>query len=79
MGILTRSSISLLFCNNIVRIGSGDVLESDFRYYQRRAASERQAAMRAVTPEARQRRMSLAVSYAVKAQECREVQLHFAI
>jgi hypothetical protein len=78
MWILTQLSFNLLSATNISRIGWG-VLESDFRYYQRRAASERQAAMRAVTPEARQRRMSLAVSYAVKAQECREVQLRFAI
>jgi len=54
-------------------------VESDFRYYQRRAASERQAALRAVTPEARERRLTLAQAYAIKAQECREVQLTFAI
>ena len=43
------------------RVG-GDV-ESDIRYYTRRAAAELQAARRAVTPAARERRMVLAQSY----------------
>ncbi len=55
-------------------------MESDFRYYQRRAASEKAAAMRAVTPEARARRLLLAHSYTVKARECADTpQLALAI
>lgn len=46
------------------------MLESDQRYYARRAAFEQTAALRAVTPEARERRTQLARHYATKAQEC---------
>jgi hypothetical protein len=38
-------------------------LESDYRYFARRAAIEAAAAMRAVTPAARERRLQLAKSY----------------
>jgi hypothetical protein len=41
-------------------------VESDIRYYSRRAAAELLAARRAVTPEARARRMVLAQSYQEK-------------
>lgn len=41
-------------------------MESDFRYYTRRAAAEALAAQRAVTPEARARRSMLAESYREK-------------
>jgi hypothetical protein len=45
-------------------------VESDYRYYQRRAASEKAAALRAVTPAARERRLTLARTYMAKAQQC---------
>jgi hypothetical protein len=41
-------------------------VESDIRYYTRRAAAELQAARRAITPAARERRMVLAQSYQEK-------------
>lgn len=45
-------------------------MESDFRYYQRRAATEWAAAERAITPQARNRRLDLARSYQMKAAQC---------
>jgi hypothetical protein len=39
------------------------VVESDIRYYRRRAFEEMAAASRAVTPEARQRRLQLVDTY----------------
>jgi hypothetical protein len=51
------------------QIGSGGVVESDYRYYQRRAACEKAAAQRAVTPAARERRLTLARTYMAKAQQ----------
>ena len=44
-------------------------MESDHRYYSRRAAEERRRAARAVTPEARERHNELANLFAVKAAE----------
>lgn len=44
-------------------------MESDFRYYSRRAAEERQRAAYAVTPEARQRHSELATMFAIKAAQ----------
>ena len=44
-------------------------MESNYRYYQRRALEERHAAARAVTPEARARRHALADSFAQKAAQ----------
>jgi hypothetical protein len=41
-------------------------VESDIRYFWRRAAAETLAAQRALTPEARARRMVLAESYREK-------------
>lgn len=41
-------------------------MESNVRYYTRRAAAETLAAQRAVTPEARARRVTLAESYLQK-------------
>lgn len=41
-------------------------MESDLRYYARRISVERQAAARAVTAEARDRRMQLVESYRAK-------------
>ena len=44
-------------------------MESNYRYYQRRASEERRAAIRAVTPEAQARRNALAESFARLAEE----------
>ena len=41
-------------------------MESDLRYYARRAAQEHVAARHAVTSEARQRRLALAASFEAK-------------
>ena len=38
-------------------------MESDLRYYTRRLGAERQAAQRAVTVEARERRLQLVEAY----------------
>lgn len=43
-------------------------MESNQRYFARRAGEELRAAARAVTPEGRARRRALAESFAVKAQ-----------
>jgi len=43
-------------------------VESDLRYYERRASEERRAALRAVTPAARERHAELAELFAGKAQ-----------
>jgi uncharacterized membrane protein len=48
---------------------SGEQMESNQRYYARRAMEEAQAAARAVTPEARARRQALAESFARQARE----------
>jgi hypothetical protein len=42
-------------------------MESDFRYYSRRAAEERRRATHAITREARERHRELAQLFAVKA------------
>ena len=44
-------------------------MESNYRYYQRRACEERLAAARAVTPEAQARRVALAESFAKLAEQ----------
>lgn len=44
-------------------------MESDYRYYQRRAAAEWAAAHRAITPQARERRVQLARTYDMRAAE----------
>ena len=44
-------------------------MESDFRYYSRRAAEEQGRAARAVTPEARNRHHELASLFAAKAAQ----------
>jgi hypothetical protein len=44
-------------------------MESNQRYYQRRAVEELRAAARAVTPEAEARRRALAASFAQKAAQ----------
>ncbi|WP_162888135.1 hypothetical protein [Sphingomonas mesophila] len=45
-------------------------MESDLRYYLRRAAEERTAAHRSVTDQARERHSSLAREFAERAQAC---------
>jgi hypothetical protein len=47
------------------------VVESDIRFFMRRAAAESSAAMRAVTPAARERRLHLARTYMDRARELR--------
>ena len=42
-------------------------MESDYRYYSRRADEERRRAMHAITPEARERHTELARLFAAKA------------
>jgi len=44
-------------------------MESDFRYYSRRAAEERHRAARAITDEARVRHDELAMMFAAKAAQ----------
>jgi hypothetical protein len=44
-------------------------MESDFRYYSRRAAEERHRAARAITAEARVRHDELAMMFAAKAAQ----------
>ena len=46
-------------------------MESDLRYYARRAAAEHQAAARAVTSAARERRLSLALEFTRKLEALR--------
>lgn len=45
-------------------------MESNQRYYARRAVEEHRAAARAVTPEAQARRRALAEMFMQKAQQC---------
>jgi hypothetical protein len=45
-------------------------MESNERYYARRALEELRALERAITPEARARRMALAESFQLKALQC---------
>lgn len=44
-------------------------MESDYRYYSRRAAEERHRAARAITSEARVRHDELAILFATKAAQ----------
>jgi hypothetical protein len=44
-------------------------MESDHRYYQRRASEERRAAERAITAAARERHRELATLFASKAEQ----------
>ena len=52
-----------------VDIAGEGLMESDMRYYSRRAAFEAAAAAKAVTPEAQVRRRALAEAFARKARE----------
>ncbi len=45
-------------------------MESNLRYYLRRAAEERTASVRAVTPQAREWHSKLAVDFASRADAC---------
>ncbi|MCY7280798.1 MAG: hypothetical protein LH610_07875 [Sphingomonas bacterium] len=45
-------------------------MESNLRYYQRRAAEERTAARRAVTAQARDWHAKLAQDFAIRAEAC---------
>lgn len=49
--------------------GERGLMESNYRYYQRRANEELRAASRAVTPEAQARRQALAASFAKLAEQ----------
>jgi hypothetical protein len=49
-------------------------MESDHRYYARRAVEELRAAARAITPEARARRHALAEMFSQKARQCQREQ-----
>ena len=46
---------------------TGDQMESNLRFYRRRAAEERTAALRAMTPQARDWHASLALEFAARA------------
>jgi len=46
-------------------------MESDHRYYARRALEERRAAARAVTPQGKARREALAEMFQLRAMRCR--------
>jgi hypothetical protein len=50
-------------------------MESNQRYYARRAVEELRAADRAITPEAQARRRQLAEMFRQKAQQCEQVSL----
>ena len=50
--------------------GGRTPLVSNLRYYQRRAAEERTAAARAVTPQAREWHSKLARDFAERAESC---------
>ena len=60
----------VIHVNGVSRWGAGDAMESNHRYYARRALEELQAAARAVTPEARARRRALAEQFEEKARQC---------
>jgi hypothetical protein len=45
-------------------------MESNYRYWARRALEEQHAAVRAITPEARARRGALAEAFEAKARLC---------
>jgi hypothetical protein len=50
--------------------GSEIIMESNERYYARRAVEELRAAARAITPEGQARRRALADAFASKARSC---------
>ena len=50
--------------------GGSDSMVSNQRYYMRRAAEERTAAARAITPQAREWHSKLARDFAARAEAC---------
>lgn len=72
--ILWILTITLLFARSLpaaeVMVGGVGRVESDQRFYLRRAAEERTAAHRAVTPQAREWHSKLAQDFARRAIEC---------
>ena len=50
-------------------------MESNQRYYHRRAAEERMAAQRAITENAREWHAKLALQFAARAIECQQLSL----
>lgn len=57
------------FASRRVLFGRGEQMESNQRFYMRRAAEERTAAHRAVTPQAREWHAKLAQDFAQRAVE----------
>ncbi|MGQ0590020.1 MAG: hypothetical protein ACT4N8_10920 [Sphingosinicella sp.] len=55
-------------------VGEATEMESDFRYYSRRAAEERTRAERAITDEAKMRHRELAKMFATRAAQRSEEQ-----
>ena len=53
-----------------MRLAGERFMESNERYYARRAVEELRALERAVTPEARARRLALARVFQAKADQC---------
>ena len=53
-------------------------MESDYRYYSRRAAEEMRRAARAITPEARERHRELASLFETKAVQRHHEERQFA-
>jgi hypothetical protein len=53
-------------------------MESDVRYYSRRALEEQQRAARAITPEARERHQQLAMLFAQRAAQPLVEERHLA-
>ncbi len=53
-------------------------MESDHRYYSRRAAEEQRRAAHAITPEARDRHRELATLFANRAQQMRHEERQLA-
>lgn len=53
-------------------------MESDHRYYSRRAAEEQRRAARAITPEARERHKELAALFANRAAQQMQQQMRLS-
>ena len=70
MDINHRFTFCAHFLPAEVMAGGGDVMVSNQRFYMRRAAEERTAAQRAITPQAREWHSKLAEDFARRAIEC---------
>lgn len=66
---MADTAFSLGRNNNRDSGGEPSGVESDYRYYSRRAAEEFNAAQRALTEAARTRRLQLAESFRAKAEQ----------